>query len=97
MKSISKHETSKSRSRGLIAFGRAVLAVAAIGGMLLATPPSPAWAKPKADNNKFIPKEEENSDVAAYFIIVVSIMLGMTAVCRKNYRTADPKRSSSEL
>ena len=76
--------------------GKLALAAAVVGGILLAAPLSPAWAEQQADNNKFIPKEEGNSNVTAYLIVVVSMMVGMTAICRKSYRTADPKRSNSE-
>jgi hypothetical protein len=77
--------------------GRVAMAAAFVGGMLLAAPPSPAWARKQADNSKFIPKDEGESNVTAYLIVVASMMLGMTAICRKSHRTADPKRSSSEL
>jgi len=73
------------------------MAAAFVAGMVLAAPPSPAWARKQADNSKFMPKEEEESNVTAYLIVIGSMMLGMTAICRKSYRSTDPKRSSSEL
>ncbi|HEX4147322.1 MAG TPA: hypothetical protein VHY91_27750 [Pirellulales bacterium] len=77
-------------------FARAALLVAAVSGMLLVAPMSPAWARKQADNSKFIPKDEGESYVTAYLIVVVSMMMGMTAICRKSYRTIDPKRSSGD-
>jgi hypothetical protein len=93
---ISKTGTSKAGSRITSALRRAALAAAVVGGIVLAAPLTPAWARKQADNNKFIPKEEGDSNVTAYLIVVVSMMMGMMAICRKSYRSAEPKRSGSE-
>jgi hypothetical protein len=93
----SKTETSNTRWRFMAAVRRAALLLAIVGGIVLAAPMGPAWAgNKKSDNSKFVPKEEGDSYVTAYLIVVVSMMLGMTAICRKSYRTTDPKRPGSE-
>jgi hypothetical protein len=75
-------------------FVRAALAAILVGGLVVAAPPGPAWAKDKK-NTGVIPKEEGDSNVAAYFIVICGILVGLTAVCRRNYRTAEPKRPGS--
>lgn len=85
---------SKTRSRLTFRrFMRVALAAMVAGSMLLATPLSPAWAKKRnAMNSGVVPQADSESNVTGYIIVVFGVMLGMTAICRKSYRTTDPKR-----
>ena len=90
-----RNTTMTSKNFWCRRFARAAMAAAVVSSILLAAPVSPALAGRKmADNSKFIPKADGESYVAAYMIVVGSIMLGMMAICRKNYRTTDIKRSN---
>jgi hypothetical protein len=69
-------------------------AVAAIVGCTLLVT-SVAHARPPANMNKgVVPQAQDNSDVGAYAMVIGGLVVGMMAICRRNYRTNEVKRGS---
>ncbi len=73
-------------------FARAALAATIAGSILFAAPLNPAWAKKGALNKGVVPEADSESNLTGYMIVIGGVMLGMVAICRKTYRTTDPKR-----
>ncbi|HTU24482.1 MAG TPA: hypothetical protein VMF30_03735 [Pirellulales bacterium] len=65
-------------------------------GILFAGPLSVTWAKPKADNTKLMSSDDGPSYLTGYLIVIGSLAVGLTAVCRKSYRTAEIKQAGDK-